>query len=61
MDAIHRFSPGRSAATAVALAAINPKNLVLTVGAGSAIGQAGAGTGAEVAALAVFVLYAATA
>jgi len=39
-------------------AAVNPKNLLLTVGAGAAIAQTGAGAGGQAAALAVFVLLA---
>ena len=56
MRAIDRFTPGRSMAIAVALSAINPKNLLLTVGAAAAIAQAGVSTGDQAIALAVFVL-----
>jgi len=56
MRAIDRFTPGRSVAIAVALSAINPKNLLLTVGAAAAIAQTGASTGDQAIALAVFVL-----
>ncbi len=56
MEAIDRFTPGRATAMALALSAINPKNLVLTVGAAAAIAQAGASTGGQAAALAVFVV-----
>ena len=38
--------PGRSLAIAAALSGINPKNLLLTVGAAAAIAQTGVGTGA---------------
>jgi threonine/homoserine/homoserine lactone efflux protein len=55
MDAIDRFTPARATAMALALSAINPKNLVLTVGAAAAIAQTGASTGGQAAALAVFV------
>jgi threonine/homoserine/homoserine lactone efflux protein len=58
MRAIDRFTPTRSASIAVALAAINPKNLLLTVGAAAAIAQTGASTGDQAIALAVFVLVA---
>lgn len=56
MDRIDTFTPSRSAGVAAALAAVNPKNLVLTVGAAAAIAQTGIGTGDQAAALAVFVL-----
>ena len=56
MRAIDRFTPGRSMAIAVALSAINPKNLLLTVGAAAAIAQTGVSTGDQAIALAVFVL-----
>jgi threonine/homoserine/homoserine lactone efflux protein len=55
MRTIDRFTPGRSFGIAAALSGINPKNLLLTVGAGAAISQTGAGTGAQIAALAVFI------
>ena len=56
MEAIDRFTPARSAGMALALSAVNPKNLVLTVGAAAAIAQTGASTGGQAAALAVFVV-----
>ena len=56
MQTIDRFTLGRSVAMGVALSAINPKNLLLTVGAAAAIAGTGATTGAQVVALAVFVL-----
>jgi threonine/homoserine/homoserine lactone efflux protein len=56
MRTIDTFTPARSVAMGVALSAINPKNLLLTVGAAAAIAQAGASTGADAVALAVFVL-----
>jgi threonine/homoserine/homoserine lactone efflux protein len=58
MRAIDTFTPGRSVAMGVALSAINPKNLLLTVGAAAAIAQTGASTGSQAAALAVFLLIA---
>src|SRR4051794_33091888 len=42
----------------VLLSAVNPKNLLLVVGAAAAIAQTGASTGSEAVALAVFVLIA---
>jgi threonine/homoserine/homoserine lactone efflux protein len=56
MHAIDTFTPGRAVAMGVALSAINPKNLLLTVGAAAAIAQADVSTGDEVVALAVFVV-----
>jgi threonine/homoserine/homoserine lactone efflux protein len=56
MRAIDRFTPGRSLAIAVALSGINPKNLLLTVGAAAAIAQTGVSTGDQAIALAVFIL-----
>lgn len=56
MKAVDTFTPGRAVAMGVALSAINPKNLLLTVGAAAAIAQTGASTGASAVALAVFVV-----
>jgi threonine/homoserine/homoserine lactone efflux protein len=56
MRAIDTFTPVRAFAIAVALSAVNPKNLLLTVGAAAAIAQTGAATGDQAVALAVFVL-----
>jgi threonine/homoserine/homoserine lactone efflux protein len=56
MRTIDRFTPGRSLAIAVALSGINPKNLLLTIGAASAIARIGVETGEQAVALAVFVL-----
>jgi threonine/homoserine/homoserine lactone efflux protein len=56
MRAVDEFTPGRSAAIAVALSAINPKNLLLTVGAAAAIAGTGISTGDQAIALALFVL-----
>jgi hypothetical protein len=39
-----------------ALSAINPKNLILTIGAAAAIAETGAAAGCEAVAVAVFVL-----
>jgi threonine/homoserine/homoserine lactone efflux protein len=58
MRTIDRFTPGRAVAMGVALSAINPKNLLLTVGAAAAIAHTGIGTGDQAVALAVFVLVA---
>ena len=56
MRTIDTFTPGRSLAIASVLSGINPKNLLLTVGAAAAIAQTGADTADQAVALAVFVL-----
>ena len=56
MRTIDSFTPVRAGGIAIALSAVNPKNLLLTVGAGAAIAQTGASTGYQAVALAVFVL-----
>jgi threonine/homoserine/homoserine lactone efflux protein len=58
MATVDRFTPGRAFAIAGALAGVNPKNLLLTVGAAAAIAQTGAATGEQAIALAVFVVIA---
>lgn len=55
MRAIDAFAPPKAAAAGVVLSALNPKNLLLTVGAAAAIAQTGAGAGDQAVALAVFV------
>ena len=56
MQTIDRFTPQRALAMGVALSAINPKNLLLTVGAAAGIAKTGIGTGQQAIALAVFIL-----
>jgi threonine/homoserine/homoserine lactone efflux protein len=56
MRTIDTFTPGRSFAIAAALSGVNPKNLLLTVGAAAAIAQTGVDTGEQAVALAVFIL-----
>jgi threonine/homoserine/homoserine lactone efflux protein len=56
MSAVDHFTTARSAALGVALAAINPKNLILVVGAASAIAQTGAAAGSQAVALAIFIV-----
>lgn len=58
MAAVDSFTAVRSAALAFALAVVNPKNLVLVVGAAAAIAQTGASTGDQTVALVVFTLIA---
>jgi threonine/homoserine/homoserine lactone efflux protein len=59
MKTIDTFTPVRAAGIAIVLSSVNPKNLLLTVGAAAAIAQTGASTGSQAVALAVFVLLAA--
>src|SRR4051794_4149645 len=47
MRTVDSFTPTRAVGMAVALSAINPKNLSLTVGAAVAIAQTGSGTGGQ--------------
>jgi len=56
MKRVDTFTAPRAAAVAFVLAALNPKNLLLTVGAAAAIAQTSASTGDQAAALAVFVV-----
>ena len=56
MQTIDQFTPGRSFGIAAALSGINPKNLLLTVGAAAAIAQAGLDTGEQAVTLGVFIL-----
>ena len=56
MKTVDTFTPTRAAGIAVALSAVNPKNLILTVGAAAAIAQTGGSTGGQAVALAVFVV-----
>lgn len=56
MRTIDTFTPVRAAAIAAALSGVNPKNLLLTVGAAAAIAQTGVDTGEQAIALGVFVL-----
>lgn len=58
MHTIDAFKPAKAAAFGVLLSAVNPKNLLLAVGAAAAIAQTGASASAQAAALAVFVLIA---
>jgi threonine/homoserine/homoserine lactone efflux protein len=58
MRTIDTFTPTRSLAIAAALSGLNPKNLLLTVGAAAAIAQTGVDTGEQAVALAVFILVA---
>jgi threonine/homoserine/homoserine lactone efflux protein len=56
MKTIDGFKPGKAAAFGVLLSAVNPKNLLLAVGAAAAIAKTGAAGGEQAVALGVFVL-----
>jgi threonine/homoserine/homoserine lactone efflux protein len=56
MRTIDSFTAVRAASFGVVLSALNPKNLLLAVGAAAAIAQTGVGAGKQAVALAVFVL-----
>ena len=58
MGALDSVTPVRALAIGVALSAVNPKNLILTVGAASTVAQNGVSTGGAVVVLAVFVVVA---
>jgi threonine/homoserine/homoserine lactone efflux protein len=58
MGAIDSFTPGKALGAGVLLSALNPKNLLLAVGAAATIEQTGASTGDEAIAYLVFALIA---
>lgn len=60
MEAIGDMTGGRAFLLAFALAAINPKNLIMAAGAGVLIGGAGAAVGESTVAIAVFIVIAAS-
>jgi threonine/homoserine/homoserine lactone efflux protein len=55
MQTIDQFRPPRAAGLAILLSAVNPKNLLLVVGAAAAIAQTGTSAGSQAVALAVFI------
>jgi threonine/homoserine/homoserine lactone efflux protein len=55
MADVDHFAPPMAAGMGVLLSAVNPKNLILAMSAGAAIGQAGLSGGEDVIAIAVFV------
>ncbi|MEZ5076657.1 MAG: GAP family protein [Solirubrobacterales bacterium] len=55
MRSVDRFTMTRSALFGAALSGVNPKNLLLTIGAATAIAQTEVATGRQAIALAVFV------
>jgi threonine/homoserine/homoserine lactone efflux protein len=56
MRTIDQFRPGKAFGMAALLSGINPKNLLLTLAAASAIAQTGIDAGEQAVALAVFVV-----
>jgi len=56
MQTIDQFGPGKAFGMAALLSGINPKNLLLTLAAASAIAQTGIDAGEQAVALAVFVV-----
>jgi cytochrome c biogenesis protein CcdA len=56
MSAIDKFTPGRSLGLGFLLAALNPKNLTLTLAAAASIAAAGLASTDSYVVLAVFVL-----
>ena len=59
MTAIDGFSPAKALGLGFLLSAINPKNLLMAVAAGVAIGGADLSTGDDIIAIAVFTVIAA--
>jgi threonine/homoserine/homoserine lactone efflux protein len=55
MQTIDTFTPGKALGMGALLSGVNPKNLLLTLGAASTIAQTGVDTGQQAAALAVFI------
>jgi threonine/homoserine/homoserine lactone efflux protein len=55
METIDTFTPGKALAMGVLLSALNPKNLILTLGAAGAIAPTGIDAGEQAIALAIFV------
>ena len=60
MSSIDALSPIKALALGLLLAGVNPKNLILTIGAATAVAQAGVSTTDAVVSLVVFVLIAST-
>jgi threonine/homoserine/homoserine lactone efflux protein len=58
MQTIDEFTASRSIGLGALLSGVNPKNLVLTVGAAAAIAQTGIPAGEQAVALAVFIIVA---
>jgi threonine/homoserine/homoserine lactone efflux protein len=58
MQAIDAFGAAKAFGMGALLATINPKNGLMTIGAGAAIAQTGIGAGEQAATLAIFILIA---
>jgi threonine/homoserine/homoserine lactone efflux protein len=58
MGAIDAFTPGKALGAGVLLSALNPKNLLLSLGAAATIAQTGISTGEQAVAYLVFALIA---
>jgi Sap, sulfolipid-1-addressing protein len=58
MGELDTFTPIKTAGLAALLAGPNPKNLILIIGAGAAIAQAGISAGEQAIVLAIFVVIA---
>ncbi len=58
MGRVGSLKPGQAAGLGVLLVAVNPKNLILTVGAATGLAQLGLSTGDVVVALVVFIVVA---
>jgi threonine/homoserine/homoserine lactone efflux protein len=58
MQAIDAFGTAKSFGMGALLAAVNPKNFLMTIGAGAAIAQTGIAAGQQAATLAIFILIA---
>jgi threonine/homoserine/homoserine lactone efflux protein len=58
MGGIDMLTPGKALGLGVLLAGVNPKNLILTIGATTGVAQLGISTGDAVVSLVVFVLIA---
>lgn len=56
MKAVDSFTPAKALALGMALSALNPKNLLLSIAAASAIARTDASAGAQAVALAVYVV-----
>lgn len=56
MAALDTFGPGKSLGLGAALSGVNPKNLVLTIGAAATIAQTGLPGGQQAGVLAVFIV-----
>ena len=56
MHGVETMAPGRALVLGLFLSAVNPKNLILTAGAATGLGQLGIDTGAAVVSIAFFVV-----